>query len=686
MENSRNKLKKTLTIYMAITVIIFLSLLSKLFFLQVVSAHAYKTLSDDNRIRMVAKDARRGDILDRNGNRLATSKPVFAISITNLGSKNQDEVINRLVKIMDMPEVTPEVIKEKMKRHFRLYEPVEIVKLPWSAEALQVITKIEERRRDLPGVIIQEVPRRYYPYGSLAGHILGYVGKISKDELEKYKQYGYGMNDIIGKRGIERSAELREISNQVVGLRGKKGVTQMEVNAYNHPVRKLVEIPPTPGYNVELTLDINMQRAMENAMNEIIAEIKEKNPKAGAGGAVVLDVNTGAILAMASKPDIDPNDFVNGKYEEKIDYYHKMKPGPWWNRALQEEYPPGSTFKMITGIAALEFAGIDPETKITCTGQYWKPPYIKCWDVHGKVDYYKAVAVSCNTYFQYVGEKVGIENIVKVARQFGLGQKTGARDIDSESSGLLPTPEWKSEVRSNSVNQKYEKKRQNLEKKYNELKAQAQTAEELERLEKQEENELRALEAQYKIDYKFATEWHPFNTYNTSIGQGSNQYTVLQLANYIATFANGGKRWKPYLIKRIVSPDGQIVKEYQPELVQTVEISQDTLDITKRGMEAVTSPGGTAYYLFKNFPENIKVAAKTGTAQTGRAGDDPESDFHGIFVAFAPADNPEIAFAGVIEYGEHGGSSAGKVAKAIFEEYFNLQEQKFSQKDANATQ
>ena len=675
MENSRKKLKKILTIYMALTVIIFFSLLSKLFFLQVVSANDYKTLSDDNRIRMIAKEARRGDIVDRNGNRLATSKPVFAISITNLGTENQDEVIARLVQIMSISEITSEVIKEKMKSHYRLYEPVEIVRLPWSAEALQVITRVEERRRELPGVIIQEVPRRYYPYESLAGHILGYVGKVNKDELEKNKPYGYGMNDIIGKRGIEKSVEVREIDDQVVGLRGKKGVTQMEVNAYNHPVRKLVEIPPTPGHSVELTLDVNLQRAMENTMDEIIAQRKEENPKAGAGGAVVLDVKTGAILAMASKPDIDPNDFVNGKYEEKLDYYHTMKPGPWWNRALQEEYPPGSTFKMITGMAALEYAGIDPEMTATCSGKYWKPPYIRCTGVHGRVNYYKAVATSCNVYFQYVAEKAGIENIVKVARQFGLGERSGARDIDSESSGVLPTPEWKSEVHSASVQRKYEHQKQELAKKYNELMAQAQRIEELERLEKQHESELKALEVQYKIDYKFATEWHPYNTYNTSIGQGSNQYTILQLANYMATFANGGERWKPYLIKEILSPDGQTVKAYEPELVQSVEISQETLANTKKGMEAVTSIGGTAYYLFKDFPEDIKVAAKTGTAQTGRVGDDPQSDFYGVFVAFAPADNPEIAFAGLIEYARHGGTSAGEVAKAVFKEYFDIKEE-----------
>ncbi len=686
MEKSKKKLNKVLKIYLSIVIIIFISLISKLFYLQIVSSNDYKMQSDDNRIRLVIKEARRGDIQDRNSNSLATSIPVFSISMSNMGTVEQEETINKLVDILNMPEITPEYIKEKLKSHYRLYEPVEIIKLPWSSEnpeALEIITRIEERRMELPGVIIQEVPRRYYPYGNLAGHILGYVGAINKEELDKNKQYGYGLNDIIGKKGIEKTLELREINDQIIGLRGKKGVTQMEVNVHNRSVRKLVDIPPTPGHSVELTLDINVQKAMETKMNEIISEVKEKNPKAGAAGAVVLDVNTGEILAISSKPDIDPNDFVNGKYEEKFDYYHNIKPGPWWNRALQEVYPPGSTFKMITGMAALEYADLDPYYTINCAGRYWKTPFIKCWSVHGKVNLFTALAVSCNTYFQYAGDIAGIENIVKVGKQFGLGNKTGARDIDGENNGLLPTPEWKKEYNSVIINKRYNNKRQKLDEKYGELIAQADSAEDIKELERQKSRETNKLESQYKIDYNFGTTWHPFDTYNISIGQGSNQYTVLQLANYIATLANAEKRRKPYLVKKIISPEGKIIKNYKPEVIENLAVSKDTLDSIKVAMKKVTEPGGTAYYLFSNFPENIKVAAKTGTAQTGRVGDDKNSDYHGVFVAYAPADNPEIAFAGVIEYGEHGGTSAGKVAKAVFEEYFDLK-QDFNNSDGDS--
>jgi penicillin-binding protein 2 len=211
---------------------------------------------------------------------------------------------------------------------------------------------------------------------------------------------------------------------------------------------------------------------------------------------------------------------------------------------------------MITGMAALEYANLDPDYKVNCSGRYWKKPFIKCWSVHGKVNYNSALAVSCNTYFQYAGEVAGIDNIVEVGKQFGLGDKTGARDIDGENSGLLPSPGWKKEYNSAVIDRLYKNKRQKLDEKYGELIAQVDTAEEIEKLEKQRDREINKIESQYKIDYNFGTNWQPFDTYNTAIGQGANQYTVLQLANYVATLANGEKRLKPFLVKKIISPEG----------------------------------------------------------------------------------------------------------------------------------
>ncbi|KUO51561.1 MAG: hypothetical protein APF76_12965 [Desulfitibacter sp. BRH_c19] len=673
MTLSRKILQKKLTIFLYITALIFLVLVGRLFQLQVVNAHEFKTQSEENRIRIISKEARRGDAVSADGKVLATSMPAFNISISYLADANTlQEVIDNLVEILDDVEINADIIHEKLGENTRKFEPVQIVTLPWDEEGIEIISRLEERRSDLPGVVIEEVPQRFYPYGSLAGHILGYVGQISERELETFTEHQYGLNDKIGKTGIEKVAEIREIDGVNAGLRGKKGVHQVEVNASARPIRELVSIPSTPGNNVLLTIDSELQRVMENSMDEVIERVQDENPKGGAGGAVVIDVKTGAILAISSKPDMNPNDFVDGTFTEKKDYYNDPVLKPEFNRAVRGTYPPGSTFKMITLMAAYENKSVNLTDTVICTGAYWRPPYIKCHDVHGVVNFHRALAVSCNTYVQNAAYLTGIDNIVDVGQQFGLGTKTGSPDILGEEVGNLPTPEWKRTLSDILVKRKYETRRDNIEKKYQTLRGEAHTFEEFQELDRQKDGELANLEAQYKIDYNFETNWHPYDTYNTSIGQGSNNYTILQLANYTATIANGGTRYVPYLIDKITSPQGEVVMDYLPEIAGVVDVSPETLKQVTKGMHDVTSPGGTSYYLFSEFPPEVGVAAKTGTAQTGLVGDDKSKDFHGVFVAFAPVEDPQIAFAGVIEYGKTGGGSAGVVAKAIFEEYFGL--------------
>lgn len=674
MEEQQKKLDKLLKIFLCIVILIFVSISIRLFYLQVINQEEFKTKSEKNRIRLLEIEAKRGEILDRNKQVLATSKPVFVITLSHLEDKEeQEQVIEKLADILNMPDLTAEVIREKVKNHARKYEPVEIVEIPWGKESVELVSRIEENRMDLPGVNIEEKPMRYYPNGPLAGHLLGYIGQIDQQELEKYGQELYGLNDKIGKTGLEKAYELVFQDGEEIGLRGKKGAQQVEVNNRGQVVSELpLIIQPVPGNSLELTIDGKLQKVMEKAMDEVIAEVKKKFPKAGAGGAVVIDVRTGAILAMASKPDINPNDFVDGSFAEKADYYNDKKTLPAYNRAIQATYPPGSTFKMITAMAALASGALDPNETVVCTGSYWKPPYIKCWGVHGRVNLYKALAVSCNTYFQYAGEKAGIGWINQVGKEFGLGEKTGLKDLLGESAGILPSPERKVKLNEGWVEEKHRENVARIEEKYAELISKATTEREKSKLEREKALALRYEESRYKTEYKFYVQWQPFETYNTSIGQGDNNYTVLQLANYIATLANGGKRYQPYLVSKIISPEGKILKQFEPKLVAQVSLPPQVLEEVKKGMLAVTQPGGTAYSLFKDFPAHIKVAAKTGTAQTGRVGDDKNREFHGVFVAFAPYDNPQIAFAGIIEYGESGGASAGKVAKAVFEEYFGL--------------
>ena len=677
MEDSKKQLKAKLKVYFVLVLLIFLSLVSRLFFLQVVNAEVYQTKSDGNRIRTLTIPARRGDILTRDGKVLATSKPVYTISVSHLNNQElEKQVAQRLESLLPELDISSEAILEKLSQHYRRYEPMEILKLPWGENALEIISRIEERRGELPGVVIQSEPMRYYPEGPLAGHLLGFVGQINEKELETYREYKYDINDKIGKMGLEKAFELWfDEENREAGLRGQKGAQQVEVNAGHRIVRELpVTISAMPGSNLRLTIDYKLQKVMEEKMNEVIENIRQnQNPKARAGAAILLDVRTGAILAMSSKPEMNPNDFVDGSFSQKADYYNDPQLKPTFNRAIQAVYPPGSTFKPITAMAALESGKMKAsDPPIYDSGAYWKAPYIKCWQAHGWVNFYQAIARSCNTFFQYAGEKAGIEHISRVAREFGLGETTGLKDLGGEAKGVLPTPEWKKELNSILVEAKYAKEREKMEEKYEEMFKSAESSEEKERLMKSRQQEERVLEARYKIDLKFETTWHPFDTYNTSIGQGSNSYSVLQLANYTATLANGGRRYRPYLVDQIIAGDGRILYQSKPEIIKEVDVSLQSIEETRLGMLQVTQPGGTAWSLFRHFPDHIKVAAKTGTAQTGLRGDDRKKDFHGVFIAFAPYDNPEIAFAGVIEYGQSGSGSAGLVAKALFEEYFGI--------------
>ncbi|NLJ99607.1 MAG: penicillin-binding protein 2, partial [Clostridia bacterium] len=321
---------------------------------------------------------------------------------------------------------------------------------------------------------------------------------------------------------------------------------------------------------------------------------------------------------------------------------------------------------------------INPNEKVLCRGSYWRPPYIRCWSVHGNVDFYSALAGSCNVYFQEAAHRAGIDKMVEVAQAFGMGEKTNTLGIINESSGLLPTPKWKKELYEASLGKKYEKKFNDLNKERMD-KLSTASEEEKDKINRQYDSKKKTLEAQQKIDLNFYTRWQPFDTYNISIGQGSNSFTLVQLANLTATIANGGRHYQPYLIDRIVSPDGQIVQKYTPKMLNKVPVSGVNLAHVKEGMRRVSEPGGTAYFLFHDIP--AEVGAKTGTAQTNRVGDNKRKEFHGVFLAFTPVENPQIAFAGLVEYGQSGSGSAGHVAKAVFEEYYGLNKEEEPEND-----
>jgi len=661
-------LKNSLKAYMVIVILIFAAIFIRLAWLQLIQTEIYQTKAVSNSMRWIPVEASRGEILANDGQVLVTNRPVFNISLNYLGLKDQDKdkVIQNLVVILNDPEITMENIKALLKGQNRLYEPIVIKR----DASMEVVTAIEERRRELPGVSVDAHPQRSYPYGDMAGHLLGYVHSI-KEELEQPGYEDYGMNDLVGKTGIEKMYEQY--------LNGKKGYRQVEVTSVNQPVREIRQIAPIPGQKLMLTLDLELQQAMEQSYNEVMLEVQKRYPKAKAGAAVLLDVKTSKVLAMVSRPGLNPDDF-NGKSlsQAQADYYFRNTPPAMNNRAIQGSYVPGSTFKPVIGLAALSGANVSPLDKVLCTGQYWNPPRIKCTGVHGHVNYYQAMAKSCNVYFQEMARRAGIEQIGKVGLELGLGERTGI-DLPFESKGLLPHVGWQQEefaARRETLNKRFDNKVKDLEKEYQIKIVAAATEKEKKLLENELRSKNNILEAQRKIEVEFNTTWHDFDTYNTGIGQGYNQYTIIQMANFVSTIANSGQRYKPYLVEKVFDAEGNLVEEFFPELVQSMSLPPEVIQETQKAMATTSDPGGTAYGLFWSFPKEFKVAAKTGTAQPGRAGYIKNKDFDGLFIAYAPADDPQIAFAGVMEFGNSGSGSVGHVCKAVFEEYFGLNKPK----------
>lgn len=468
---------------------------------------------------------------------------------------------------------------------------------------VQVITKIKERQKEFKGIEIEKEYFRLYNEGNMAAHLLGGIGKISREEYEKLKDSGYGYNDLIGKRGIEQVYEKY--------LKGEDGVYSEDED--------IREKTPKAGDYLVLTIDTDLQKTAEESLERTITEIAKKggDPKekkggdADAGAAVVLDVNSGAVLACANYPSYDPTRF-NADYKELIE----NPANPIWNRAISGGYAPGSTFKPLVAIAALETNAVTIDELITCEGVYkfYEDYQPKCWiwasgKNHGEIDIAGAIKVSCNCYFYEAGRRVGIDAINTYAKKFGLGSVTGI-DLAGEEKGNISNPDYKKKIEKEKENQK----------------------------------------------------WYPADTIITAIGQSYSYFTPIQLANYIATIANGGTLYKTHLLKSIRSTaDGDVVVDYKPEVMGKVEISAENLEAVKKGMYGVVDEG-SASGIFENY--SIPIGGKTGTAQVGKNVSD-----NALFVAFAPFDKPEIAVAVVIEHGVKG-ENAALVARDIFDEYF----------------
>ncbi|BCV25781.1 penicillin-binding protein 2 [Gelria sp. Kuro-4] len=604
------QLEQRLFLLTVAAVLVFTVLVGRLGYLQLVEGEKYEKLATENRIRLLPLAAPRGDFLDRNGNPLVTSRLAPVISVVPMDMKKPDEVLQRLSQLLgyDVRQTVEDTIARlKERKEYRPYTPIRIA----TDADIATLTKIAEHQLELPGVMIEEQPIRDYPLKDVGAHVFGYVREISKEELDAWRDKGYKMGDIVGKTGLER------VYDEV--LRGEPGGQQVEVDAGGRPVKTLPgRKVPVAGSSLKLTLDRSLEEAAAQGLRESMDRIKTQFPTK-AGAVVVLDVRTGAVLAMVSEPSFDPNDFTRETIPP--DTWQAMNDPKWQpqlNRAIRGEYPPGSTFKMVVATAGLETGTIRPQDTIVDRGVYWRIEPKKCWKPggHGVINLTRAIEVSCNVYFYDLGYRTGIDAINRYAEGYGLGRPTGINLYPGEKTGLLATPEWK-------------------------------------------------LKNYKLLGLKKPEPWQPGETLSAAIGQGFSSFTPLQMANYIATLANGGTRYRPYLVSQVIGPDGKVKETYGPEVMAKMDLKPSTLAAIKEGMHLVAQgPEGTAAAYFRNFP--IPVAGKTGTAQNPHGAD------HGWFVGFAPYDKPEIAVAVLVEQGGHGGSAAAPVARRIFETYFHV--------------
>lgn len=486
---------------------------------------------------------------------------------------------------------------EAETRGFSQLSPFSMVK-DVSAE---VVAKIKENAKDLKGVTISNSFVRNYEKPGVATHILGRTGIISPEEYEKNKDLGYGMNDYIGKEGIEAWAEGY--------LRGTDGSTGSVKIINDKEVNLIENVDPTGGSSVTLTIDCSLQQGVE----EILARhIKAIGRDCKAGAVVVLDVKTGDTLALASYPTYDMS-----RFDEDYEKLSNDSANPFYNRSVSGLYSPGSTFKPLSAIAAMQSGNLTPTERIHTRGKYtfYSDYQPSCWiwsenqATHGTINVSTAIEQSCNYFFYELGRRMGIDTLSEYAASFGLGEYTGI-ELKEESKGAMASPEYKKKVVQNITNQS----------------------------------------------------WFGGDTLQAAIGQSYSLFTPVQLASYVATIANGGQRYKVNLIKNIRSSvDSSIIAEFPPQVVEEIDMNSSVLGAVKNGMRRVVDEG-SASNIFAGYP--IQIGGKTGTAQVGNGSN------NALFVAYAPFDEPEIAISVVLEHGIRG-TNAASVAKDVFDLYFN---------------
>jgi penicillin-binding protein 2 len=413
-----------LPLFTALVTLVFGLLVMRLYYLQIVRGQHYSRLAEENRISLIRVRAPRGIVFDRHGNVLVTNRPSFSVSLDLDTLRDVDATVDAVAAALGLDRADLGS-KVRAVEPYRRFEPVRVK----DDVTRQEVAALEALRYEHPGVLVEVEPRRSYPHGALASHVLGYVGQINPAELKARADLGYRMGDYIGKMGIEKELDAE--------LKGRDGFQQMEVDSLGRGVKVLSSIPPVPGHSVTLTIDLALQQVAEEAL-------------AGSAGAIVaIDPRDGSVLAAASSPGIDPNSFSHGLSQEEWNRLSHDGSHPLQNRIVQAQYPPGSVFKILTAAAALESGAVTPETRFTCRGamRYGNRDF-RCWkkEGHGDVSLHRALVESCDVYFYQVGLKAGIDEIARAAREFGLGKATGL-ELGGETPGLIPDSAWKRRVR-----------------------------------------------------------------------------------------------------------------------------------------------------------------------------------------------------------------------------------------------
>jgi penicillin-binding protein 2 len=578
----------------------------RLFQLQLIQGDELRRRSEQNSVRTVRIEAPRGDIVDREGRPLATTRPAFGLEVVPEDVRNPDVTFAVLGQLLEADPAHLEAEAGPRRRSAR-FKPVRL------ADDLSPdqLARVEVHRYALAGVTTDVRPRRHYVEGSLAAHVLGSLGEIRGDQLERSEFEDYRSGDVIGQTGVEALYERY--------LRGQAGGRNVVVDVAGREVDVLEEVRPRPGRRVVLALDLDLQQVAEQALATIELP-RDPDPR---GAVVALDARTGDVLAMVSRPAFDPNDFA-GRIDTATWKGLTDDPNvPLLNRAIQNQFPPGSTFKPFLAAAALHAGVIDEHTTVFCPGSFWYGGRAyRCWKHagHGNVDVHAALRSSCDVFFYTIGVKLGIDRLSDFATRLGLGHPTGI-GFAHEASGVMPSPEWKHR--------------------------------------------------------RFGDRWYPGETVSVSIGQGYDLVTPLQLAVGYAALVNGGRVLRPRLALRVESGDGAVAEEFPPEVRSQVDLGPRTEEAVLRGLEAVVSePGGTGA---RARVPGVRVGGKTGTSQVvslERTHGLAEADIpiryrdHAWFVAFAPVEAPEIVVAVFVEHGLHGASAAAPVAQKVLQRYF----------------